>query len=238
MLLPLPRCRVTCRALCCTLQYCRMAADPASALLLQPACNGMTDLHRYIAASFLGPVLDLLTSNGSISLANPTACASMPMAARTLGWYAQASYGLLMPVAGFCTLEWRMKAKWVKQKLGKQLVYGPWGWPCSQHDTGLLCMVQNFTTWVLSVAAGMALLWVALTWVVPQLPLMVCQTCADSGTCLPLQCGEWAVCSRELLLESFPVPSTLCHKHISLSVLHLQHAGSTAVAKCMIKLMA
>lgn len=171
-------------------QYCRMAADPASALLLQPACTGVSDLHTFIAASFLGPVLYLLTSGSSVSIANPAACASMPMAARVLGWYAQASYGLFMPVAGFCTLEWRMKARWIKQKLGRQLVYGPWGWPCSQHDSGLLYRVQNLTSWVLSIAAGMGLLWVALTWLVPQLPLMECQTCADSGTCLELQCEE------------------------------------------------
>lgn len=206
--LPLPLCCVTCCALCCTLQYCRMAADPASTLLLQPACTGVTELHTYIAASFLGPVLYMLTSDSSSSLPNRAACAGMPMAARMLGFYAQASYGLLMPVAGFCTLEWRMKAKWVKQKLGRQLVYGPWGWPCSQHDVGLLYRVQNVTTWVFSVAAGMG-----LTWVLPQLPMMECQTCADSGTCLPLQCGEWRQSRAQQLLELVPA-SMLCHKDI------------------------
>jgi hypothetical protein len=217
------------------LQYCRMAADPASALLLQPACTGVSDLHTFIAASFLGPVLYMLTSgssNSSISIANPAACASMPMAARVLGWYAQASYGLLMPVAGFCTLEWRMKARWVKQKLGRQLVYGPWGWPSSQHDRGLLCWVQNFTTWVLSIAAGMGLLWVALTWVVPQLPLMECQTCADSGTCLELQCGEWLLTQR---IAAWLVPGSTPHE----PVLYLQrccwfaNASKKHASRCM-----
>jgi hypothetical protein len=136
-----------------------------------------------------GPALSLLRPDGNITSA--AACSSMPVAARTLGWYAQAAYGLLMPVAGFCTLEWRLKARWVRNTFGKQLVYGPFGWPRSQLEPKTLStMVQMVISWSMVVAVALGLLWVGVTWVVPPLPLMTCQTCAEKGTCQPIQCGE------------------------------------------------
>jgi hypothetical protein len=109
------------------LQYCRMAANPVSALLLQHTCNSVSRVHQFILGSIFGPFL-LVTAPDS-RVCNPAACSNMVMSARTLGWYTQTAYGLLMPIAGFCTLEWRMKAKWAHQKLRRQLVYGPFGWP-------------------------------------------------------------------------------------------------------------
>lgn len=174
-----------------------MAADASSALLLQPTCQAVSDWHHYIAASILGPMLLWLTSDSSIT--NAAACSSMPMAAKTLGWYAHTSYGVLMPAAGFCALEWRLKARWVRDKLGRQLVYGPMGWPRSERQPATFgSYVQYWLNWILVSAAVLGLLWVALTWLVPLLPLMPCRTCEDNGTCRPVACGE----SRRLVLGS------------------------------------
>lgn len=176
--------------LCLFLQPCRMAADPSSALLLQPACQAVSDWHHYIASSIFGPMLLWLTSDSSIT--NAAACSSMAMAAKTLGWYAQASYGVLMPMAGFCTLEWRLKARYVREKLGKQLVYGPFGWPRSEHEPSTFASYMQYClSWTLVSAAALGLLWVGLTWLVPLLPLMPCQTCADKRTCQSVTCGKW-----------------------------------------------
>lgn len=134
---------------CCNspvLQYCRMVAEPTSALLLQHTCNSVSRVHQFILGSVFGPVL-LVAAPGS-RISNPAACSNMVIAARTLGWYAHTAYGLLMPIAGFCTLEWRMKAKWVHRKLRRQLVFGPLGWPRSSVEPrtfGSAC--QSFLSW-------------------------------------------------------------------------------------------
>jgi hypothetical protein len=178
-----------CCVLVCCLQPCQMAGEANSALLLQPTCQAVSDWHSYIAASFLGPMW--LGLFGDRTLTNPAACSSMVLAATTLAWYVQAVAGVLVPAAGFCALEWRLKAEWVRQKLGMQLGYGPLGWPRSQHQPRTVASaVQSVTSWVMVVAAGFGLAWVALTWLTPLLPQMACETCADSGTCQPVICGE------------------------------------------------
>jgi hypothetical protein len=147
-----------------------------------------------------------LTANSSI--ANAAACSSMPMAAKTLGWYAHASYGVLLPAAGFCTLEWRLKAKWVRDKLGRQLVYGPMGWPCSDNEPGTFAAhLQHCVNWILVTAAGLGLLWVGLTWLVPLMPLESCRTCVDKGTCQAVACGE----PQQHYLNTVPKQLELSH---------------------------
>lgn len=166
------------------LQYCRMAADPSSALLLQPTCRAVADLHSIMVAAILGPQF-LFPHN------RPAACSTMLISARVLGWYAQAVYGVFMPVAAFCTLEWRLKQRWMKEALGGQLVYGPLCWRQSQPKCSkLVTAVQDLFSWLLVTAVCWVLLWEVVTWIVPQLPLMQCQSCEDTGTCLPVTCGE------------------------------------------------
>jgi hypothetical protein len=115
----------------------------------------------------------------------------MALAARTLSWYAHFVYGVLLPVAGFCTLEWRLKSRWVKKNLGMDLVYGPLGWPRSQHERKTFAVrLQSYLSWLLVLMAAMVLTWVAAAWIVPRLPLMQCRTCEDAGTCRKLECGE------------------------------------------------
>jgi hypothetical protein len=112
----------------------------------------------------------------------------MLMSARVLGWYAQAVYGAFMPVAAFCTLEWRLKQRWVKETLEGQLVYGPLCWRQSQPKCSkLVTAVQDLFSWLLVTAVCWVLLWEVVTWIVPQLPVMPCQTCEDTGTCLPIE---------------------------------------------------
>ena len=150
----------------------------------------MTQLQHYIASAIFG--YPGMTAGPSSSVHSPAACSSMTSAARVLVWYSQLLYALMMPLAGFCTLEWRLKSKWVEHKLSKQLVYGPWGWPRS--TTGLqnfASCLQSFITWLLYSTGIVAVVWCFSVWVVPRLPLMECETCVDKGTCRPVApCGE------------------------------------------------
>ena len=175
-----------CAVLCwlCCLQYCRMAADPVSALLLQPTCRAVASMHNTLVGAILGPMFVL-------SRDRPAACSGMAMSARVLGWYAQAMYGLFVPIAAYGGMEWRLKAHWVKDTLGKQLVYGPLRWPQSQPSrTSTWTSLHTFVRWSLATAVCWVLLWEGVTWVVPQLPLMPCQSCEQAGTCMPITCGE------------------------------------------------
>lgn len=45
---------------------------------------------------------------------------------------------------------------------------------------------------VLAIVALFGLCWVAVTWLVPQLPLRQCVTCEMRGDCHPVDCGESA----------------------------------------------
>jgi hypothetical protein len=152
---------------------------------LQPMCQSVTNVHGYIAQSIFG----LLALNPS-HISNPAACSSMALAARTLSWYAHAAYGVLMPFAGFSTLEWGLKSAWVKKELDRDLVYGPFGWFRASHEQATYGdTVQSFVSWVLAMVAGFAVTWVAVTWIAPQLPLMECATCEDRRMCQELKCG-------------------------------------------------
>lgn len=200
-----------------SLQPCRMAADPSSALLLEPTCQAVSDWNHYIAASILGPMLLWLTSGSSTT--NAAACKGMAMAAKTLGWYTHASYGVLLLAAGFCALEWRLKARWVREKLGKQLVYGPLGWPRSECQLSTFAShLQHGLNWILVTAAGLGLLWVIFTWLVPLMPpsfggIVLCggRTCVDKGTCRSVACGECRqlACAGVAALRDSSAPCTL-----------------------------
>jgi hypothetical protein len=50
---------------------------------------------------------------------------------------------------------------------------------------------------VLVIVVSFGLCWVAVTWVVPQLPLRECVTCEMKGDCQPIDCGE---CRKSLVL--------------------------------------
>lgn len=179
-------CVVLCCALLFCVQYCRMAADPVSALLLQPTCRAVAGMHNTVLGAILGPLFVL-------SRERAAACSSIPMSARVLGWYAQAIFGLFIPVAAYGSMEWRLKGRWVKQTLGKQLVYGPLCWPQGhQRRTGNLWLtLHNLVKWLLGTVICWVLLWEGVTWVVPQLPMMPCQTCEQAGTCMAITCGEF-----------------------------------------------
>lgn len=150
----------------------------------------------YIAGLIFGPLLYVLWPTGIIG--DPAAaCGSSLASAATLMAYAQAAYGMLFPFAGFCTLEWRLKAKWVREVLGQQLVYGPFGWPQSEGGPRTFASaLQNLLTWMLSVAIGLFFLWWGCTMVTAWVGRLPCQTCEDRGNCRAFApCGK-RVCVR------------------------------------------
>lgn len=193
-----------------------MAADPSSALLLQPTCQAAGNIHKSIVGAVLGS-LSLLSND------RPAACSGMEMSARTLVWYAQAIYGIFMPAAAFCTMEWRLKARWVKETQGKQLVYGPLCWPQRRPQRStptsmsgpwpLAASLRGFTAWLLATVLCWVLLWELVTWAVPQLPHQGCRTCEQAGTCEPIPCGE--CCRKPVLLPAG------CMRAMYMAMVHL-----------------
>ena len=181
------------------LQPCRLAADYSSALLLQPACRGISTLHHVMISAMWGPAL-LPKGGPSSSAQDLAACSSMTSSAHMLMLYTQLLYGLLLPAAGFCSLEWRLKASYVYNQLGKQLVYGPWGWPRSvPRPATFASRLQTSVSWLLFIIGSVAAVWCASMWLLHRLPMVQCETCADKGTCLevvPCQ-GEWLPTQRE-----------------------------------------
>lgn len=98
--------------------------------------------------------------------------------------------------------------------------------------------VQNVVSWLLAVTAGLGLLWVGVTWAVPQLPLMPCQTCADSGNCQAIECGERCDCynayNASLLLYQplRPMLSRLALKQTRMDMYCLCSIDSQAYFQC------
>lgn len=175
-----------------------------------------------LVTSLFAPHLSALLTSGLDNTA--ATCSTLLGSARVLSYYSHAAYILLMPGATQLYIEWKLKSRWV-HKLGKQLAYGPLGWPRSQlgvrpqrpAGSGWLYRLQQAYYWLLGVSLALALLWLVCLWVVPKLPMERCPTCEDSGTCQPLApCGEclyqrvWR-CVSSLQPENCPLMFMLFH---------------------------
>lgn len=171
----------------------------------------MSTLHRISASSLLGPLfVGLEPTSSSVREA---ACGNMAVAARMLLAYGLVVYGLVMPIVGTLSLEWRLKSKWVQKTYGRQLVYGPLAWreSCYSSDSaGPSCgtserssfasVLQSLLTWLLSTASSLWAAWYLMMWLVPSLPAMTCPgTCESMGACRQIApCGKcaWVVEKR------------------------------------------
>jgi hypothetical protein len=199
-----------------TPQPCALASDAGSALLLQPTCEAIVQMHLVATGSVMGPsFLQGVSASAS--------CGDMLSSAKTLVLYAHAIHGLLVPLAGFLYLEWRLKAAWAREMTGKRLAYGVTSrvqWPQPGQQRGLHSSSTSSSSGSGSSGSGggsgcdalgrgrmrlgssllllplllLGLLWAATVALAPALPDAECSTCQDLGTCQPtLPCSECCV---------------------------------------------
>lgn len=129
--------------------------------------------------------------------ANPDVCTDVLGSARLLSWYAHAAYIVLMQGMAFTSMEWQLKGRWVRQHLGKQLVYGPLAWPrCEPLARGYsVFWQQRVLSLAIYVPTTLGLLWFFCMWLVPLLPHQPCDVpCLATGSCPKMTpCGESGV---------------------------------------------
>lgn len=172
--------------------------------MLQSTCSAITQLYELVVGSFLGTFF--LTRSNTPSAAS--GCRNPVTAAHTLMIFCQLVHGLLVAAAGFMYMEWSLKSAWVKEELGKQLMYGPAWTPWShcmpmcpqQLERGsprrvsrrtaastAKGRVHNMLALAAVLVAGLGLLWSLSVDTQPILPLVPCPAVREP---LNQTCGE------------------------------------------------
>lgn len=227
-------------------QPCVSAADPHSVPLLQPSCVAMTQLHSVVLGSLVGlaisPGLGGTAGSGSSS-SSSRACGDALSSARTLLWYKAVVHNVIL-TSGFMWLEWRLKANFVRQRLQKQLVFGPFSaaHTDSQQDgdasdtEGSKGVLYKMVTWLLATVLTLALLWTLCLWLVPQLPQQHCKAfggaCEEPPRPLSTLCGEHSVlrislgalqCTARGMWDLCDASLSFCTATVQHTLIHLFH---------------